>query len=195
MGIVRIIGAMALAFVMLPASSFADWYIAPSVGGQFSSGSRGGGFLAPAIDSERWNIGATGGWTKGWWGVDADLGYHPEFFDDGGGFLTEASLLTLMSNARVAFPGRARVRPFASGGVGLIQPNLAEPGGLLRVDGTKFGWNAGGGLVTMLSDRIGIRADVRYFRASDDQASTNAFGIKFDGFDFVKTSVGVAFSW
>ena len=142
MRIIRIIGAMALALVMLPAPSFADWYVAPYVGGQFSSGSRGGSFFAPAIDSERWNLGATGGWTKGWWGIDADLGYHPEFFDDGGGFLTEASLLTLMGNAHVSIP-----------------------------------------------------ADVRYFRATDDQSATNGFGIRFDGFDFVKTSVGMAFSW
>ena len=195
MGIIRIIGAMALALVMLPAPSFADWYVAPYVGGQFSSGSQGGSAFAPALDSERWNVGATGGWTRGWWGVDADLGYHPEFFDDGGGFLTEASLLTLMGNAHVSLPGRARLRPFASGGFGFIQPNLAEPGNLFRVDDMKFGWNAGGGVVTMISERIGIRADVRYFRATDDQSATNGFGIRFDGFDFVKTSVGVAFSW
>ena len=195
MRITGFIAALALAVALLPNTASADWFIASYAGGQFASGARGGGFLTPAVESERWNIGATGGWTKGWWGVDADLGYHPEFFDDGGGFLTEASLLTLMGNAHVALPSRARLQPFVSGGVGMIQPNIAEPGGLARVDETKFGWNAGGGIVALISERIGIRADTRYFRATDDADSMNAFGIRFDGFDFVKTTVGVAFTW
>jgi opacity protein-like surface antigen len=195
MRVTTFITTLALALMILPSSANADWFVAPYAGGQFAAGSRANNFLIPAVESDRWNIGAAGGWTKGWWGVDADLGYHPGFFDDGGGFLTEASLLTLMGNARVALPARARLRPFASAGVGVMQPNIAEPGGLARVDATKFAWNAGGGVVTMLTDRVGIRADVRYFRATDDAGSMNAFGIKFDGFDFVKTTVGVAFSW
>lgn len=186
---------LGVALCALPSAASADWFVAPYAGGLFGSDARGGGFLTPAVESERWNIGATAGWTKGWWGVDADLGYHPEFFDDGGGFLTEASLLTLMGNAHVSLPGRARLQPFVSGGVGLIQPDIAEPGGLARVDDTKFGWNAGGGVVAMISERIGLRGDVRYFRVTDDANSMNAFGITFDGLDFVTTTVGVALKW
>ena len=195
MRITRFIAALALTLMIVPSSASADWFIAPYAGGLFGSNSRGGGFLTPAAESERWNIGATAGWTKGWWGVDADLGYHPEFFDDGGGFLTEASVLTLMGNAHVSLPSRARLQPFVSAGVGLIQPDIAEPGGLARVDEAKFGWNAGGGVVALITERIGIRADIRYFRATDDAESMNAFGIRFAGLDFVKTTVGVAFKW
>jgi opacity protein-like surface antigen len=82
-----------------------------------------------------------------------------------------------------------------TGGVGMVRPSLSEPGGLAKVDDMKFGWNAGGGLSGYLTDHVGIQGDVRYFRVKDDAGVANPFGIEFDGFDFVRASVGVAFKW
>jgi hypothetical protein len=144
-------------------------------------------------------LGVTGGWAGArWLGFEADLGRAPKFFDDDRGFVTETSVLTLMGNARLSMPwggmGKS-VRPFASGGVGLIRPNVAEAGGLATLNTNRFGWNAGGGATGFLSEHVGVTGDVRYFRAMSNDDPPNAFGIDFNDFDFWRGSVGVAFKW
>ena len=67
MRITTFMAALALTLMIVPSSANADWFVAPYAGGLFGSNARGGGFLSPAVESERWNIGATAGWTKGWW--------------------------------------------------------------------------------------------------------------------------------
>lgn len=87
-----------------------------------------------------------------------------------------------------------KVQALRLGGVGLIRPDVGEPGGLAEVNDNKFGWNAGAGVVTRAGSRLGIRTDIRYFRNMDDD-SPNAFGINFDKFNFWRASVGAAFTW
>jgi opacity protein-like surface antigen len=88
------------------------------------------------------------------------------------------------------------LRPFVSGGVGLVRPKVAEAGGLAAIDENKFGWNIGGGATGFLNDRVGITGDVRYFRTmAGDDDDPNAFGIDFDAFEFWRASAGVTFKW
>lgn len=155
------------------------------------------GVPARAGQSSWPTIGVTAGRMWGWFGADADLAYAPSFFDDDGGFVTKTSLLTIMGNGRIALPlgMGGSWRPFASGGVGIIRPNLSEPGGLATVDDAKIGWNVGGGATGFLSEHVGVTGDVRYFRSMDDEGAVNVFGIEFDGFAFWRGSVGVSFRW
>lgn len=195
MRITTFVGAVALMLTLLPTSARADWFVAPYIGGQFD-GAANMSFVAGAdADTQPWNVGVGGGWMKGWFGVEGDLAYYPKFFDNSGGFLTESSVMTLMGNARAMVPLGERLQPFAVAGVGMITPNLSEPGGLATVDDSKFGWNVGGGVTGFFTDRVGIQGDVRYFRGMDDEGAANPFGIDFDSFDFVRASVGVAFKW
>lgn len=56
----------------------------------------------------------------------------------------------------------------------------------------QLGYNAGGGVMAFVSDRVGLRADLRYVRnlqRSDD----SAFGFEAGEFNYSRGSVGVLF--
>ncbi len=187
--------AAMLAVLLVPMPAQAEWYVTPYFGAHFSGAADVS--LIPGADAETqpWNVGVTGGWMKGWLGIDADLAQYPRFFDDSGGFISDTSLMTLMGNARVAIPWGQRMRPYATAGAGMLRPNLSEPGGLAVVDDAKFAWNVGGGVTGFFSQHAGVQGEVRYFRANDDEGATNPFGVEFNGFDFARASVGITFKW
>jgi hypothetical protein len=116
-----------------------------------------------------------------------------------------------MLNAIGALPlgAEGRFQPFISGGVGGIQLRsdvlnvaAAPASGSANANQARFGTNIGGGLMAFLGN-VGVRADVRYYRAlTSDTLSTdasdpaNAFAKNLlSGLDFWRANVGVAFRW
>lgn len=180
-----------------PAPADAQWFVEPFVGGNFGDASEISLTGTGDAETEPWSLGTTVGWMHGWWGAEGDVAYAPRFFDSDEGFISRTSLWTAMANGRIQIPWGTmggRFKPYGSGGVGLIRPDVAEPGGLAEVKDNKVGWNAGAGVVTRAASRLGIRTDIRYFRSMDDD-SPNTFGIDFDKFNFWRASVGAAFTW
>jgi opacity protein-like surface antigen len=103
-----------------------------------------------------------------------------------------------MANVRVALPLGGKgggIRPYASGGAGILRPNLSELGEGASVTTNTFAWNAGGGLTAFFTDHVGINGDIRYFRAMDKNEEPNVFGVQFDGFEFWRGAIGVALKW
>jgi hypothetical protein len=58
------------------------------------------------------------------------------------------------------------LRPFLSGGLGLMHASYEERIVPARVD--VLGMNLGGGAVGFITDRVGLRFDLRYFRSVKD---------------------------
>ena len=197
----RIWMAAAAACVMLSAAPArgADWFATPFFGGNFGGATDQPLFGKTEAITNPSTFGVTGGWTgKGWLGFEGDVAYAPSFFDSDNGFIVKRSLTTVMGNVRVAVPfggHGGRLRPYASGGAGLLRPNLEEAGGGAAVQANKFAWNVGGGLTGMLNDHVGITGDIRYTRAMDKNEEPNPFGVQFDGLDFWRTAVGVTLKW
>jgi hypothetical protein len=183
------LSAMLAAVLMSSAPAFAqtmskrNWVVSPFVGS--TSGD-------DATQSAT-TVGVSGGWRgNGWVGVEGDLGWTPEFFEQDG-FRTERHVLTVMGNGVLNFPtGSESLRPYLSGGLGLFRPELAEAGGLFSVDASKLGWDAGGG-AEFYQGHVGVRGDLRYFRgvgrSGDD---VNAFDLDFSKFGFWRATVGMA---
>ena len=173
--------------LLLPATALAQmenksWFVAPF------AGSTGGGDATTAGSA----VGLSGGWAgRRWIGAEADFAWAPGFFEQTG-FLSRRSMLTFMGNGIVKLPAAsAVVVPFASAGLGLIRPSLAEAGELAIVEANTFGWNAGAG-ATFARKQVGIRGDVRYFHGlTESEADVNAFGIDFSKFGFWRVSVGL----
>jgi hypothetical protein len=186
------VAAAGLFALAVPATAQAQWYVSPSIAGQFGGASRTIGVTAESTPSP-WSVAVAGGRQQGWVAAEGEFAYAPRFFDDRSGFVTRRSLTTLMGNVRVFLP-YAAVQPFAVAGAGLIRPVVAEPGGLAEVDEALFGWNAGGGVRTPLTSRLGLHVDVRYFRARAG-GEANVFAIELDGLDFWRTSAGVTLRW
>ena len=97
----------------------------------------------------------------GRWDSRLDFGYAPNFFSAEDEFFDldgELNITTLMAN--ITFGGAPMgggVRPFFSGGAGLIRASVTSPGDLFDdVTRNDFGINVGGGLSGYFNDHVGI---------------------------------------
>lgn len=171
-----------IAAVSAPAIARADGYISPFAGTNFGSDAANG----------RVHVGVDAGWMgAGIIGGELDFGYAPNFFGDGGEFGSN-SVIDLMGNLIVGVPAGgqngAGIRPYATIGAGMLRLRAGD------LSETKLGMNGGVGIMGFLSDHLGIRADVRYFRdltGNDSDSSTDL--VDFGGFHFWRASVGIVF--
>jgi len=151
----------------------AEWQFTPVVGYTFK-GSTTLVDLENAAGTRHWNLGGAitviGDFPLG---VEAHFVYTPGFFERVGtgtvGSLDVISSRTyaLMGNAVIAMPrswNRYGLRPFASGGLGLLHASAQDQLNLLPFRINLLGMNVGGGAVGFVSDRVGLRFDLRYFR-------------------------------
>ncbi len=189
-------GAMlaALALVLAPASARADWLFTPNVGA---------GFGGDASGREHLSWGASIGWMgAGVLGWEADFAFTPEFFegdDDDADLFDSSNVTTFMVNALVGVPVGGTTgggfRPYFSGGIGLLQSSIEDAESLFEVDNSEFGFNLGGGAMGFMTDHVGFRGDVRYYRALSDPDEDNEFDIAVGDFDFWRATGGVTFRW
>jgi hypothetical protein len=184
----------ALALVLSPASARADWLFTPNVGA---------GFGGAATGSQHLTWGASIGWMgAGVLGWEADFAMTPEFFEgnDGDFDAFDASNVTsFMVNAIIGTPVGGTTgggfRPYFSGGIGLLQSNVTDAESLFEVNNNEFGVNLGAGAMGFMTDHVGFRGDIRYFRALADPQEDNEFDIGLGDLDFWRGTVGVTFRW
>lgn len=186
----RLMSVGALLVVLAPAPAAADWFLTPFVGGS------GGG----DTDGTHGTYGVSAGFMgAGIFGFEVDFSYAPEFFEpenDDFDLIGDSNLTSLMANLIVGIPvggDDGPVRPYASGGAGLMMSRVDDVGGFFDVDNNDFGVNLGAGVMGFFSDNVGIRGDVRYFRNLADDEEDNEFDISFGDFDFWRATAGVAF--
>jgi opacity protein-like surface antigen len=162
-----------------PKPAFADGLFTPWLGVNFAHEPADG----------RTSFGFTGtAMSGGVLGAEFDFGYSPSFFGEENVFGTN-NVLTAVGNLVVGIPlggtSGVGVRPYGTAGVGLIRSRIDQ----LAIDFTSndFGINAGGGVYVFFSDRIGLRGDLRYFRAGFDDL--DIFNI--DEVNFWRASIGL----
>jgi opacity protein-like surface antigen len=134
-------------------------------------------------------------------GAEIDVGWAPNFFEfttgDADFDFGDSNLTTLMGNVVVGAPiggtSGPGLRPYGSGGLGLIRSHV--DGGALFDDlsSNDLGVNVGGGVLGYVTDRIGIRGDVRYFRSLRDDEPGGGVDLELSDFDFWRATVGVTF--
>ena len=172
-----------------PAPARADWFFTPYIGANF------GGDTEETSTSFGGSLGYMG---AGIIGFEADFGFSPNFFDapnvDESTF--DGNVTSLMANVIVGAPigGMGEgIRPYASGGVGLLRSRIDDVDDFFDVTDNSFGVNVGAGVMGFLTDNVGIRGDVRYFRAIGDENSGDDLDLGLQDFDFWRGSFGVAF--
>ena len=184
----------ALSLVLVPGTARADWLFTPNIGG---------GFGGDASGREHLTWGASIGWMgAGIIGWEADLAYTPEFFeaDDNDLDLIENSNVTsFMANVLVGVPVGGQTgggfRPYLSAGAGLLQSEVQSDDDLFEVNNNEFGINLGFGAMGFMTDHVGFRGDLRYYRALSDPEEDNEFDIDFGSFDFWRGTAGITFRW
>jgi hypothetical protein len=159
----------------------ADWYLTPFAGMKFGGSTTlidpenaaGGQFNPDARSLRKWTWGASGTWlSTGVLGFEGDLAIIPGYFDadppPGGQQLVLSSrVTTLLLNALFAAPldlTRDSLRPYVSGGFGLMRASTEQVPAELGYTRNLSAINVGGGVIGMLSRRTGVRWDVRYQR-------------------------------
>lgn len=187
--------AVAIGVLATAAPARADGFIIPSAGLVFGGDS--GTTLGGSIDSGSrmtWSV-SIGGMGGGIFGMEEDISFTPNFFGQGGNF-ESTRVVTAMTNLIIGLPfgGQAGggVRPYASGGVGLIHRHVESKPSFPNFASNDFGYNLGLGVMGYFADHVGARVDFRHFRNFKD-TDTNAIGLSTGDFNFSRASVGIIF--
>jgi hypothetical protein len=163
---VRMLATCAILSVTCARPVAADWQFAPLIGLTFK-GSTTLLDLELAAGHTRWNFGAAVTFAgAGPIGAEALFIYTTGFLDDKErSDVTNGRTLALMGNIVVA-PSRRwneyGLRPFVSGGLGLLHTAVDERFDLLSYRNNLLGYNVGGGAVGFVTDTIGLRFELRY---------------------------------
>lgn len=198
-----LMGALLLALLPKPAS--AEWLFTPYVSGLFGGNANFGEFDDPDDEIEKRITfgGQIGFMGAGIFGVEADFGFSPNFFQDtigAGNFkFGDGNLTTIMGNLILGAPiGGQRgpgIRPYATAGAGVIRSRITANTFFDELSTNDFGINVGGGVMGFFSDAVGLRGDLRYFRSLQDHEADNELDLSLGDFDFWRGTVGVTFRW
>lgn len=154
-------------FASVPAH--ADFFITPFAGIKFAGDARFIDLDSGASNTKFTLGGIAGVLGSGMLGVEADVAYVPRFFERSSGTLAVRShVFTVMGNVIVAVPSTITgysLRPFVSGGAGLMHVNIDDVLDVLPVNSNLFGINIGGGAVGPLTNVIDVRLELRWFKS------------------------------
>ena len=169
----RVLAICGLLLLAPARDAAAEWHFTPMVGLTMLGNTS---LFDPELATEKrhWNVGGAvtllGG---GIFGAEVITAWTPGFFDDNEvendpdlNLVTSSRTLSLMGNVMLTTPRNWTeygLRPFVSGGFGLIHIRKVEnPEGLFPVNLNLAGFNIGGGAIGFLSERTGLRFDLRY---------------------------------
>ncbi len=120
------------------------------------------------------------------WGAEFDFGYSSEA--ESGRQLLD--IATYMFNGNWIQP-RGSLRPFVSAGVGIMQVDGCDAPCGRPAKTYDLGANAGAGALFALTDAVGLRGDVRYFRTLADHPDLR----RANDLGFWRVSLGVTLLW
>ena len=187
-----------------PTTASADWLFTPFIGGNWGGSATVSDDLGDFEDEfeRKMNFGASLAWMGGGIaGFELDFGYSPNFFQDTTGESNfefgDGNVTTLMANIVLGAPaggtsGRG-IRPYASGGLGIIRHRVNSPDDFFDVNSSNWGFNVGGGVAGFFTDNIGLRGDIRYFRSLQDNEPDDEFDVALSDFRFWRGTVGLVF--
>jgi hypothetical protein len=156
-----------LAGMATPAPAAAEWQIAPTIGITF-----GGKTTLQDLENASGNLHPTFGivgtyLTSGIIGFEGIAALTPGFFQAGSDIIETSRTSAIMGNVVITVPPRwaeYSLRPFISGGIGLMRSSQVDKREVLPVSSNVAGFNIGGGAVGYFSKTTGVRFDFRYYR-------------------------------
>ena len=127
-------------------------------------------------ETDRWipGGGAAAEFATGWLLVGGELGYAGGYFDpdlDVLDLVASSHVLTISGTAGLTWPARRdadRFFPYFTVGVGWMRQDARDRAGFIDVKRNDPAVNYGGGIRVLVSEFLGVRADVRHFRSLRD---------------------------
>jgi hypothetical protein len=130
-------------------------------------------------------------------GVEADFGYSPRFFETDNRLVSRSAAATLGGNFVVAVPRsvtRESLRPYAVAGLGWMHTSSTDVQELLTVNADMLATTFGGGAIGMLGPDIGVRFDLRYLRGYGPDSRATLLD-ESERLSFWRLSFGVTFRY
>lgn len=152
-GLATLVAAPSVALAQLPAPKSLD--VTPFFGVAFGSDQDG---ATTAI-----GVGIGYNWTDQI-AFEGELGIVPDI--EGDSSSADIGLLTLSANGVYHFDTGTAYVPYATFGLGVGRASFDFPD--LDESHTELAFNFGGGVKKAINDKIGWRADLRYFNVNDD---------------------------
>ncbi len=184
----------------------AEWHLTPFVGITLGGNSTFVG--AENLETEQKFFGrkdlVTGGavsWLgRGLLGIEGIFTYVPGILDpdpNTESLFTGSDSVAVMGNLLVTTPrawNEHGLRPFVSGGFGLLHLSLRTLQDALPVRRNVLGYNVGGGATGFITDRTGLRLEVRAF-SYVKSGDTQGFSIDRETMHYWTATVGVVFRY
>ena len=174
----KVVAVCCLCIVAFPRAAAAEWHFTPFIGLTFKGNTT---IVDPELATGDKHAAFGGTVTRlgsGIFGAEGVFEIIPGFFQgkpgrtDSAGSPLQSDVVessrvtTLMGNVVLTAPRKYTeyfLRPFVSGGFGLLRVAKAESEEVFSVDANFAGFNIGGGAIGFFSQNTGVRFDLRYF--------------------------------
>lgn len=173
---------------------FADRQIKPFVGFTFG-GATTLVDVGEGRDKKHLALGAGAVFLGEIFGVEADLGYMPGFFEGGTSLVVRSSVVTVTGSVIVALPRRATeytLRPYAVGGFGYMGARTTDALRALKVSENLPAYTVGGGVTGFLTETFGVSWDVRYFRSIGEPETPGGTSLGTPKLSFWRANMALA---
>lgn len=160
------------------ATAHADIIFTPFVGKTFAAQTTLP--TTASVDKQTWILGGSATWlTDTVLGAEVDFGYAPRFFESQQ-FLNlvrpGSNVMSLTGNLLLTLPlsvTRESLRPYLSAGMGVLHAGVDDVISFSPVDRNLLALSIGGGAIGFLTNRTGVRFDLRHLRSTSTGVETS----------------------
>ena len=184
--------------LLAPESAAAEWQVRPFIGFTFGGATT---FVDPdhAIETKNVVIGLSGGWLGEIFGLEADFGRSPGFFQTNETrepvLVRTSAVTTLTGHVVIALPRRMAgygLRPYFSGGAGLIHVDTFGTFGGVLHNRTLPALSFGGGATGFLSNSVGVNWEIRRLNTLRGEGETFGNSLGREQLSFWRATMAVA---
>lgn len=185
-------------WLLAPVYAAAEWQIRPFIGFTFAGETT---FVDPenAIGTQNAVVGASGGWLGEIFGLEVDFGRAPGFFQTDAARpdvrLHTSAVTTLTGNVVIALPARMAgygLRPYFSGGAGLMHVDTVTQFTIFDVHRTLPTLSLGGGVTGFLTNNVGLNWDLRRLSTLRGEGETLGNSLGREQLSFWRATMAVA---
>jgi hypothetical protein len=184
--------------LLAPVPAVAEWQVRPFIGFTFGGATT---FVDPdhAIETKNVVIGLSGGWLGEIFGLEADFGRSPGFFQTNETrepvLVRTSAVTTLTGHVVIALPRRMAgygLRPYFSGGAGLIHVDTFGTFGGVLHNRTLPALSFGGGATGFLSNSVGVNWEIRRLNTLRGEGETFGNSLGREQLSFWRATMAVA---
>jgi Outer membrane protein beta-barrel domain len=165
------------------------------------------GFISPFLGTTLTSPSSSGSSSKAGFGValgglgkiiggETEIAYYPQVLDNTANNLSKSKVITVSGNTLIG-PTIGPVKVYGAFGFGDLYLNVTGVSSIVipnpqNISTNYFTFNSGGGVMGFFSPHLGVRGDLRYYRAFGFKVTdVQGTGLALDRFDFWRAGIGI----